>query len=296
MTNQIIQTKEDGQDYKIAEIPDWLTGWTYRKHLRLGNSSDAGTNYQIRIEVNFNTGSDMGNTVFCNSNCKQDFSDIRFTSSDGVTLLDYWIENLTIGYSATFWVEVADDLTESDVRIYIYYGNSIAISLSDGYKTFPVFSEFDLFFDDATWNAYSSTNAKVYTEDLSMQTLDWFTDSEVEGLCTDGEYLFMSTAEYVGNGNASLYKMHFNGTLVDSVMILNNTEGLTHGGGLAFYDGMICPLCEVSFLKSVQKDLDFEYKGIKTIIPKQKIFECSECRELFQNKNDQQYIDYILKD
>ncbi|MCP4112434.1 MAG: YgiT-type zinc finger protein [Desulfobacteraceae bacterium] len=64
---------------------------------------------------------------------------------------------------------------------------------------------------------------------------------------------------------------------------------------MEFYDGMICPVCEAGLLKSVRKDLDFEYKGVKTIIPEQKVFECSECGELFQNKNDQQHINHILK-
>lgn len=79
--------------------------------------------------------------------------------------------------------------------------------------------------------------------ELSIE-LTWFTDSEVEGLATDGEHFYISTAETVfGNGDAWLYKLFTNGTYIDEVLVRDGT--LNHGGGMVFYDGLLwIPLSE----------------------------------------------------
>jgi hypothetical protein len=87
------------------------------------------TDYQTKITVPYI------------SNMKSDFSDLRFTSSDGVTLLDYWIESYTASSTATVWVE-NPSLTSSNT-IYMYYGKSDATSLSNGTNTFVFFDDFN---------------------------------------------------------------------------------------------------------------------------------------------------------
>ncbi|MFX1332454.1 MAG: DUF6454 family protein [Promethearchaeota archaeon] len=79
--------------------------------------------------------------------------------------------------------------------------------------------------------------------ELSIE-LTWFADSEVEGLATDGEYFYISTAETVfGNGDAWLYKLFPNGTYIDEVLVRDGT--LNHCGGMVFYDGLLwIPLSE----------------------------------------------------
>ena len=85
----------------------WLTGWTYRQsHTISGSSDGAQTNYQVKIIVDYGSGSSSGDTIYVDGNCKTDFSDIRFTSSDGETVLDYWIEDYTVSDNAIIWVEV----------------------------------------------------------------------------------------------------------------------------------------------------------------------------------------------
>ncbi|MHA2193137.1 MAG: DUF6454 family protein [Candidatus Thorarchaeota archaeon] len=83
--------------------------------------------------------------------------------------------------------------------------------------------------------------------DLSIE-LTWFADSEVEGLATDGEHFYISTAETVfGNGDAWLYKLFPNGTYIDEVLVRDGT--LNHCGGLVFYDGLLwIPLSERGFV------------------------------------------------
>lgn len=112
----------------------WLTNWQYRKSHIINAQAGAGTNYQVGIKVYYGSGTDGTETVdndvmgkvYCNSHCKTDFGDIRFTDDDGSTLLDCWMEEKVNSNYAIFWVEVADSLESSNVTIYIYYGNSNA--------------------------------------------------------------------------------------------------------------------------------------------------------------------------
>lgn len=119
----------------------WLTGWSYRKSHVIEYAANAGTLYQKKITVHYGSGSDSGEDVYMNSKCKTDFSDIRFTDDDGETELDYWLKEKTDSDNAVFWVEVADDLTSSNVTIYVYYGNASASSTSNFDNTFPVLSD-----------------------------------------------------------------------------------------------------------------------------------------------------------
>ena len=123
----------------------WLSGWQYRKsHEIEGSTAGAQTNYQIRIIVHKGSGTDGEEHVYCNNHCRDDFGDIRFTKSDGETLLDYWMEEYTSGDNATFWVEVDSIPASPDTAtIYIYYGKSDAITTSNGEATFLFFDDFD---------------------------------------------------------------------------------------------------------------------------------------------------------
>lgn len=132
----------------------WLTGWTYRKSHTVVNATGSGTNYQVLINVDYGSGSDSGDTVYLDGNCESDFVDIRFTDNDGDTLLDAWNVSQTDGDSVSCWVEVADDLSTSNVTIYIYYGNSEASPYWDGLATFIRWDDFDLDYSvDDTVNA-----------------------------------------------------------------------------------------------------------------------------------------------
>jgi len=85
----------------------WLEGWSYRKSHEI-NSSPAGavTDYQMPIKVHYGAGVDDGEDVYLNGKCRNDFGDIRFTDSDGVTELSYWMEEKVDGDYAIFWVKV----------------------------------------------------------------------------------------------------------------------------------------------------------------------------------------------
>jgi hypothetical protein len=62
--------------------------WTYKKsHSIVGSTAGALTNYQMKFIVHYGSGTDSGEDVYCDSQCRTDFDDIRFTDSNG-NLLD----------------------------------------------------------------------------------------------------------------------------------------------------------------------------------------------------------------
>lgn len=127
----------------------WLSGYNYRKSHVINSAVGAGTDYPIGIKVYYGAGVDGTESVegvtfgkvYCDSKCKTDFGDIRFTDDDGDTELDYWMQEKTDSDYALFWVEVADNLG-SNQSIYIYYGNVSATTTSNGVNTFTFFDDF----------------------------------------------------------------------------------------------------------------------------------------------------------
>jgi hypothetical protein len=82
-----------------------------------------------------------------------DYGDIRFTDSDGSTLLNYWQEA-----DGKFWVKVPNIPASSTKTIYVYYGNPSATSLSNGDNTFEFFDDFNgTSLDTSKWVAYANS-------------------------------------------------------------------------------------------------------------------------------------------
>ncbi len=114
----------------LALESELLDEYARRKSITLSNSGSALTNYQIEVDVTYD--SDM----------QADFDDIRFTGSDGATELDFWLESKTDSTSAVFWVEVPS-IPNGNSTIYMYYGNSSVTSSSNGDNTFLLFDDFN---------------------------------------------------------------------------------------------------------------------------------------------------------
>jgi len=80
-------------------------------------------NYQMKLLVGESAGA-TGENVDCNSHCRSDFDDLRFTAADGTTLLDHSFESIT-GASpnrlATVWIEF-DLIGVTPTNFYMYYG------------------------------------------------------------------------------------------------------------------------------------------------------------------------------
>ncbi len=124
---------------------NWYSpSWSYRKAFTVTGSSTGMRNYQLKLTVNYGSGISTTTNVYCASHCKTDFSDLRFTLSDGVTLIDYWIESYTASTSAVVWIEFPWlNVSAGGGNFYIYYGNADATDASNGTNTFILFDNFE---------------------------------------------------------------------------------------------------------------------------------------------------------
>jgi len=142
----------------------WLSGWAYRKSHVVDAAPGAGTNYQVKITVHYGSGTDDKDNVYLSGHSQFDFKDIRFTDDTATNLLDYWIESKVDSDSAVVWVEVSKDLSSSNQTIYIYYGNSLVSTTSNGTNTFLFFDDFnDYTINPNKWYGFVANGGKVST-------------------------------------------------------------------------------------------------------------------------------------
>ena len=104
----------------------WLSGWSYREKITIASSgkglSGNVTSKTIPIHIT------SANIDFW-AGVKADGTDVRFTSFDGATLLDFETRSFDNGVDdAIYHVEVPTILSASNTDIYIYYGNAGASS------------------------------------------------------------------------------------------------------------------------------------------------------------------------
>lgn len=124
----IVSFKPASRDDSVVK---YTQDWEYRRPITLSPSTPED-DYQIKVELN-TTNFDYGNVYGTNG------EDIRFTDSEG-NILRYWIEKWDVSGTSTIWVKVENSGTD---KIYMYYGNSNAISQSDGVNTFIFFDDFN---------------------------------------------------------------------------------------------------------------------------------------------------------
>jgi len=129
---------------QTTQTTGWLTGWMYRRAVIIDNTANPNTLVDYQVLVVVDTAS-----LISAGKLQDTCADIRFTDSDGVTLLSYWIESGCNTTSTRIWVRVPSIPGASTKTIYLYYGNPTASSASDPVNTF-------WFFDDFT--TYRSTN------------------------------------------------------------------------------------------------------------------------------------------
>ena len=121
----------------------WLEDYSGRKEFYVSIVYDSVPDYQVKILVG-ESSTATGTTINCEMLTSALFDDIRFTTEDGQTLLPYWIETIT-GNSpnriATVWLKCDANLLQT--KFYLYYGNPVVSSASDGNSTFAFFEDFD---------------------------------------------------------------------------------------------------------------------------------------------------------
>ena len=116
----------------------WMDeNWSYRKKLTINNTT-ANLGLTSEQLVDFPILIVLNSDNFDYSKINANGSDLRFTDSDGLTLLDYQIETWNVAGDSFIWVKVPQiDINSSTDSIYIYYGN---VSATDAQNPGSVWS------------------------------------------------------------------------------------------------------------------------------------------------------------
>lgn len=122
----------------------WLSGYQYRKQITITGTADgAQTNYQLVLTIVQGTGTDSGGTVYLKSRALDWPEDIRFTKSDGTTLLDFWREE-SDATDGTWWIEFDSiPISPNTATFYLYYGKASDTDASNIANTFIVGDDFE---------------------------------------------------------------------------------------------------------------------------------------------------------
>jgi len=178
----------------------WLDNdWHKRKKITLtGGTSGAQTDFQLKLEVTHD--SDM----------KADFSDLRFTQSDGTTLIDAWLESKTDSTTADIWIEFpttpANTVTED---YYMYYDNSGASAAWNIGNTFIFGDDFNGL-TNGDLNGQNSWSGSTLFDVQATTTYEGAKAVEMNGVAA-ATYTISRSITATGDGRAIIY-MRKNGS------------------------------------------------------------------------------------
>ena len=201
----------------LASIaPIASAGWDCRKPVTINNPGDTLSDYQVLITLN--------SSNFDYSKANLDGSDIGFVDEDNTVALNYWIEEWNAAGDSMIWVKVPSIKDSENTTIYMYYGNPIAISQSNGTATFELFDDFGDNILDPMWTVnqlttYSESKGRWQVDDpndhtyynyktgiyttfdlpnsfhIKVETLEWI--AQASDLGTDGISLLDSSDELI---------------------------------------------------------------------------------------------------
>ena len=155
------------------EIDPWYnTSWGFRSNYQIYVSTKNLTNYPINVTINSNAPA--------NFNWSNLGNDVRFTASDGSTLLSHYLQPQS---NLSFWVNVSSMTNATNTTIYMYYGNNAVTSTSNCDSALDFCDTFDS--NDLsrwsgvgmTWNSTYNAGGLVYNATGAgnwMQSLNTF--------------------------------------------------------------------------------------------------------------------------
>jgi len=113
---------------EFTEVPwGWYNAsWIYRRPVVIDNNQNSNSLTDFQVLVIMDTAS-----LITAGKMRSDCGDIRFTDSDGVTLINYWIESGVNSSDTKVWIKVPLISESSTKTIYTYYGNPEATGMSN---------------------------------------------------------------------------------------------------------------------------------------------------------------------
>lgn len=238
-----------------AQAADWYSpDWGYRKAITVDNTSGGAlTNYQVLITLSTANGFDY-------AKANTDGSDLRFTGSDELTEISYWIEDWNTSGDSRIWIKVPSIPAESTDTVYLYYGNSIATTSLSSFDNTMQKLEAD---EDTVGLWHFDDGAGTTLEDSSSNTNNGRMDSFA---VDDSDWVADATSEHGGSGSA----LNFDG-IDDYIEVLNHpslnlgSNNFTIEGWVKTVDGTPVGSCAVSkYFVSAEAEAGF-FLGINKL-------------------------------
>jgi len=174
--------------------------YTHRKKITVqGDYVDSDlTNFPLLVAINGDT--DLG------TNTNADGYDIRFTSSDGSTLLDYDREKHDVSagaLTAVYWVKVPSVAADGTTYIYIYYRST---DTADGTDAAGVWDEYEAVYHLGNGTTLSGTDATGNGRTLTVNNATANSGKVYGGSEHDGtnDYLYGSDVMDLGINDLTL--------------------------------------------------------------------------------------------
>lgn len=144
------------QSYTAGATVNWYDpAWLYRKSFTV---TSPVASYASNVTIG--ESATAGGQVNLNSHGQVSFDDLAFTTADGTTRLNYWLQGITgttPNQIATVWIQ---NNSSANTTGYVYYGNSLVSSGSSGYNTFTTSSFFDSF-GESNWNKATGSSGGI---------------------------------------------------------------------------------------------------------------------------------------
>ncbi|MFH1729011.1 MAG: DUF2341 domain-containing protein [Pseudomonadota bacterium] len=160
-------TEEDDDDEPL------IPSWNKRQQIEISNNTDSELlDYQVMLDVGYV------------SSMQADFDDLRFTASDDSTLIPYWIESKTDSSSARIWLKVPLIPASGSTTVNMYYGHTLATSVSNIGETFLFGDDFSQETINEEWTEITSGGASAGTLANGKWTkacdgdCDWWTGAD----------------------------------------------------------------------------------------------------------------------
>ena len=98
---------------ELVTAQGWYnTNWLYRTPITITNSGSALTDYQVQVSLG---------TSFAWGHTYNNGADVRFTTSDGLTSIPFYIESWVPSASASIWVRVPSVSSRNNNYIYVLW-------------------------------------------------------------------------------------------------------------------------------------------------------------------------------
>jgi len=179
----------------------WLTGWTHREKLTIQHAHVDSALTDFSVCVKLSADADYSDALATGA-------DIRFTDSDGETLLKHEMESWVGGgggaVTADFWVKLPSISAVAGTDFYVYWEKADAADAQDAANVWDANYE-------GVWHLHQgdSTAAGFYTDSSGNAHHGTLSDADGDTVQADGKVSkcldFAGDADYIGIGTVSLH-------------------------------------------------------------------------------------------